>query len=194
MSSSANFPGALIGATICFMKERNRIWCAGGYANWLGAGITMRGNGSMIGPDLAKVAEVQWLPGMGTLIPTEVIDRVGGFDKRAFPQYFGDTDFSLRVHRAGIKVMVSPDALLYNDVASTGVLLPAGAISLKTARNVLFSMRSHANLKIRMRFWMRHCPLPLVPWQAARFYVPLCAAIFKKLTWDRLRTTRQETC
>jgi len=183
--------GALIGSMICFLRDRERIWCAGGYSNWLGSGVTMRGNGGKIGPEWEEIAEVQWLPGMGTLISRDVIERIGNMDQLAFPQYFGDTDFSLRAHRAGIRVMVCPDAVLYNDVESTGVLLPSGAITWAIARNVLFSMRSHANMKIRLRFWLRHCPLPLVPWQVTRFYLPLFAVITKKMTWDRLPWSRK---
>ena len=189
VQAAETHPGALMGSTIYFMRDRKRIWCAGGYTNWLSQGAYMRGDRCELGPERIMPTEVQWLPGMGTLIPSEVIDRIGRMDARAFPQYFGDTDFSMRAYRAGIPVMVSPDAILYNDVESTGVLLPSGAIKWRTACNVLFSIRSHANVRIRLRFWLRHCPLPLVPWQVVRFYLPLCATIAKKLTWDRLLRT-----
>ena len=157
----------------------------------------MRANGEKDGPEWNTPAEVRWLPGMGTLIPAEVIERVGMMDANAFPQYFGDVDFSLRARRAGVPLVVCPEARLYNDVASTGVLVPPGPMDISSAVTVLCSIRSHASWRTRWRFWLRHCPWPLVAWQATRFYIPLMAAIAKKLTWDRWiqrRKWTQELC
>jgi len=180
-------PGALVGSKVYFLRQPERVWSAGGKTDWLRNGAYQRGNDRVDGPEWSAPAEVEWLPGMGTLIPAEVVERVGMMDARHFPQYFGDVDFCLRARRAGVKVLLCPEAKLYNDVELTGALLPKGAINWKIAATVLGSQRSHSNWRTRLRFWARHCPAPLIPWQIVRFYGPLLAAIVKKLTWDRAR-------
>ncbi|MGC8669518.1 MAG: glycosyltransferase family 2 protein, partial [Chthonomonadales bacterium] len=183
-------PGAIVGPLIAFRNQPDTIWCAGGRVDWLRRGTYMDGNGEPDGPAWAEIRKATWLPGMGSLIPWSVVQQLGGMDAASFPQYFGDTDFTLRAHRAGIPLLVCPEARLYNDVASTGSLLPPGPITWQKAREVLFSMRSHANIRTRLRFWMRHCPIGLVPWQAMRFYIPLLAAIAKKLMMQAARARR----
>jgi GT2 family glycosyltransferase len=186
MRSARECPGALIGSMIHRMDDPSRLWCAGGFTDWWGSGIGMRADRSADLTAERPVLPVHWLPGMGTLIPNSVIERIGMMDADGFPQYFGDADFCLRARQAGIPVLLCPEARLYNDVSSTGELLPQGAIDWKRAVSILCSLRSHANWRIRWRFWLRHCPPFLVLWQALRFYLPLLAAMAKKLTWDRL--------
>lgn len=173
-------PGCLVGSLITFADQSERIWCAGGRLDWLGRGAFM----STTAPQ-AQFWRVAWLPGMGTLVPLEVYDRVGGIDARSFPQYFGDTDFSLRVARLGVPVLCHRSLRLRNQAALTGLLLPAGPINLGTAWAILTHRRSHSNFPTRVRFWLRHCPLPLVPWQLVRYYLPLLAAMVKKLLQNK---------
>lgn len=169
-------PGCMVGSVVSFANDPERIWCAGGRINWLSRGAFMDTRVPQ-----ADCWPVEWLPGMGSLVPIGVYDLVGGVDARVFPQYFGDTDFSLRVRRAGVPVLCHRSMRLVNQADSTGILLPSGGIDLKTAWAILSHRRSHSNLPTRLRFWLRHCPFPLVPWQAARFYLPLLAAMAKKV-------------
>lgn len=192
VDAAQTHPGAIVGPLICFKDRPNVIWCAGGRVNWLGRGPWMHGNGAAHGPHLEAPIKAQWLPGMGTLVPWNILQQLGGMDARNFPQYFGDTDFTLRACKAGIPLLVCPQARLYNDVASTGMLLPSGPIGLGVVRTLLWSQRSHSNLRTRFRFWMRHCPWPLIPWQAVRFYTPLMAAIARKMLLQPVHALRRK--
>lgn len=174
-------PDSMVGSVIAFANHPERIWCAGGRINWLSRGATM----ATSLPDTLECWPVDWLPGMGSLVPVRVYERVGGVDYRAFPQYFGDTDFSLRVSRAGTSLLCHRSMRMVNQADSTGILLPSGGIDLKMAWDILTHRRSHSNLPTRLSFWLRHCPWPLIPWQMARFYVPLFAAIGKKILQGR---------
>jgi GT2 family glycosyltransferase len=186
LRGSKEHPRALIGAFVFDVKNPHVIWGAGGAVDWWRSGLLMRDNELNVSPELLKPKQVDWLPGMGTLIPVEVLEQTGKIDAKTFPQYFGDADFCLRAGRKGVAIWVWPEAKLYNDVESTGYLLPQGAITWKTAVNILCSLRSHSHWVTRLRFWMRHCPPLLIPWQVFRFYGPLLAIIAKKLTLDRL--------
>ena len=129
------------------------------------------------GPAFETVAPVDWLPGMGTLIPVEIFQQLRGMDASSFPQYFGDTDFTLRARLAGVPILVCPQSILRNDIDSTGLLWRRGPVDLPRLRMILFSQRSHANFATRLRFWRRHCPAGLWAWQWLRFYGPLFASV-----------------
>jgi GT2 family glycosyltransferase len=180
-------PGAVVGPLICCLHDPERIWSVGGVTNWLRSGTAMRATQQLPDEWGNVPLEVHWLPGMGTLIPVTVFEIIGVMDERNLPQYFADADFCLRARRQGIPILLCPQARLYNDVRSTGVLLPSGPIEWRTVVAVFCSRRSHSQWLTRWRFWRRHCPLPLLPWQVVRFYVPVLAAMAKKLTWDRMR-------
>ncbi|MBT9585568.1 glycosyltransferase family 2 protein [bacterium] len=184
MEVSRQQPAAIIGSQILALENRDQIWCVGGGAQWSGRGIYMLGNGQRYQPGSHEVKAVDWLPGMGTLIPGAAIAATGGMDTRHFPQYFGDTDFSMRARKKGFPVLVCPKSLLFNETSITGVVLKPGPVSLRRARDLLFSRRSHANIPTRLRFWLRHCPPLWIPWQVTRFYLPIFASLFKKILVD----------
>ncbi len=177
MTAAMSRPDAVIGSRIVYQSNLDKTWCVGGRADWQGRGVFMLTSTPL---GAKSIFAVDWLPGMGSLIPAPIFHQLGGIDEVAFPQYFGDTDFSLRVKKAGIPVLVCVESIVVNDVESTGLLLRPGAITMAQAKALLFSMRSHANIPTRMRFWLRHCPPLLIPWQAARFYGPVLGSILKK--------------
>jgi GT2 family glycosyltransferase len=98
------------------------------------------------------------LPGRGTLIPLAAITRVGFYEDRSFPQYFGDEDFSLRAKAAGFELFVSSSATLLSHVEMTGT--GRHGQTLSSFVSSLFSMRSPNQLSRRWRFIWRHCPAP----------------------------------
>jgi GT2 family glycosyltransferase len=173
-------PNALFGSRVVYAQRPHKVWCCGGRVDWSRRGAYMLQDGS---PEaqLKEPFEVDWLPGMGTLVPATIYTALGGFDQTWFPQYFGDTDFCLRARKAGIPVMVDPRSQLANDVQSTGLLLAPGRIRPADVLALTTSLRSHMNVRVRLRFLRRHCPAPLVPWQVLRTYVPFLTACVKKL-------------
>lgn len=179
--SALSQPEAIFGPVILQVDRPDLIWAAGGLVHWAGRGLYSRGAGQRFEGRWRTAEQVQWLPGMGMTFSTSVLNRTGFPDAATFPQYFGDADFSLRASAQGIPVIVQPEAVLFNDVASTGVLLPPGPVRLSQALATLLSRRSHANVIDRTRFLVRHCHPLFVPWQLTRFYVPLVATILKKL-------------
>jgi GT2 family glycosyltransferase len=66
------------------------------------------------GEPLPEVLHVNLLPGRGTLYPAEVLDLVGYMRPALLPHYRADYEFSNRVARTGIPLVVSTRALLYN--------------------------------------------------------------------------------
>ena len=140
-------------------SRRERIFFGGGIMHpWKGL--------RMIQGELERVAltpkETQWCGGMGVLFRAELFRRVGGFDAKTFPHYFGDADFCLRFRKQGYALCFCPSSVVYNDTSSTGSGQLSGRIRDMFAS--LFSRRSHLNLKDAWRFYKRHRPL-LLPLQ-----------------------------
>ncbi len=69
------------------------------------------------------------ITGRGSLISRKVFEMVGLYDERRLPHYGADTEFSLRVWRAGIKVFVAPDAVVALHLLSTGMKVPSDFVT-----------------------------------------------------------------
>lgn len=101
------------------------------------------------------VKDVDWFCGQGILIHKSVFARIGYFDEKVFPQYYGDADFALRAKKSGFKNLVFPELKLTNDTSTTGI----SHIKNKTIRQFLdsfFSIRSNANIIKDIQFYNRH--------------------------------------
>jgi GT2 family glycosyltransferase/tetratricopeptide (TPR) repeat protein len=61
-----------------------------------------------------QVLEATRLNGFCLLAPQEVFDKVGGFDKRFGRGFFDDDDLSLRVRRAGYRLLVAQEVFIHH--------------------------------------------------------------------------------
>ncbi|MCB0429128.1 MAG: glycosyltransferase family 2 protein [Flavobacteriales bacterium] len=59
------------------------------------------------------------LPTRGVVMPADVLKRLNYFDDKTFPQYNSDYDFVLRAARKGVKVFVSYDAYVLENMQLT---------------------------------------------------------------------------
>jgi GT2 family glycosyltransferase len=57
-----------------------------------------------------------YVAGCGILLSRRMLERVGLFDERFF-MYYEDMDFSLRVRRAGYRIVLAPDARMWHKVS-----------------------------------------------------------------------------
>lgn len=57
-----------------------------------------------------------YVAGCGILLSRQMLERVGLFDERFF-MYYEDMDFSLRVRRAGYRIVLAPDARMWHKVS-----------------------------------------------------------------------------
>ena len=62
-----------------------------------------------------------YLTGLGTLIPIDVFNEVGMYDRTHFPQYFADADLSLRAEKVGYHLAVTPESICYVDPGSAWI-------------------------------------------------------------------------
>jgi GT2 family glycosyltransferase len=100
-----------------------------------------------------KVTTCDWLPGMGTITHKSVYEKIGWLDEENFPQYHGDSDFTLRAKKAGYKVIVHPDLMIFNDTLHSGLRHDKSAKRLVQS---LFSIKSNYNIKKDFLFYKKH--------------------------------------
>jgi GT2 family glycosyltransferase len=107
------------------------------------------------------VVEADTVFGRATLIPVEAFDLVGNYRAKEFPQYWGDSDFSLRAQRAGIRQLVTFSTIVRcaEDARTTGLhYIPQRIVSLRQAARMLLSRRSNLCLLYAARFMWLHAP------------------------------------
>lgn len=143
----------IIGSKIFSSLSDRIIWSYGGYFNPKNGIKRMIGLNEKDGENYNKPLEVDWLTGMGTLIPANTIDTIGYWDEKKFPQYFGDSDFTYRAKKAGYKILAIPSLEIWNDLSNTGIV---HGLSFKKLWKSLFSMRSYYNIKDNIAFYKRH--------------------------------------
>jgi len=100
-----------------------------------------------------------WLTGMGSLIPSTVIAKLGYWDNINFPQYAADFDFTLRASKAGVEIIANPKMVLYNRTEFSSYM----GHSIKTFLKSLNpkNLKSRYNIKIKIQMYKMHCVGPL---------------------------------
>jgi len=156
-----------------------RLRHAGGSIKWPSRGILLRDEGAIYNPD-SGVVQCDWLPGMALAFSSELFTELGGFDERVFPQYRGDTDFTLRARAKGKPCVVSYACWVTNDPEQSGMNF-SSRVSPKSFLNGLFSLKSNYQLKSTIKFAARYCPRPFIPIYLTLFYLRYAYATMK--TW-----------
>lgn len=144
---------AIIGSKVYLDPEYSRIWTMGGYFDTHTGEKRFSVYNTIDGPEYQEVKEVDWLPGMGTLVPAEIIKKIGYWDNIHFPQYHGDSDFTLRARKYGYKVLLNPTLKMWNDNNNTG-LWHKGRFDLFFKS--LFHIRSNFNIAKDIKFYKIH--------------------------------------
>lgn len=172
--------GAIVCSVIVAAGAEDRVWAAGGGVSWPFRGefhhVGVRRSGAS-----GQSVVVDWSPGMGTLIPMSVVERIGDYDEKNMPQYLADADLCLRAKRAGFVTLLCPESIIYNRVEMTGGIGSDGAISLGDALWVFTNIRSSEFVRARLTFMFRHCPLPLLVPAVGYRYGRLLAHLARRL-------------
>ncbi|MFH1861581.1 MAG: glycosyltransferase family 2 protein [bacterium] len=182
------FPDSLIASKILFASEPWKIWCMGGKVNWRSGRCWVVGCGQLDDHRWMEPVEADWLAGMSVLVPVEVFRRGIWVDEKAFPQYCGDSDFSMRAKLAGFQLIVWPPSRVYNKVENSGLdtrlLQRIEPFSLRLFIATLTSIKSSKAFCTFGKWVLRHAPvyswLPLFLRQYG-FYFLKCVQVLLRL-------------
>ncbi len=132
---------AVIAGKILYADAPSKIWYAGGKINWLTGRTVHYG---IHEPDDGKYDDekiVTFISGCCMFLPIKIIDIVGLMDEDYF-LYCEDTDYCLRILKAGYRIMYEPKSKIYHKInASTNKI--AGIQTYYLVRNKLYIIKKH---------------------------------------------------
>lgn len=136
-------PAGIIAPVIYYAGQPDVIWSAGARHNPLNLEIvdTWRGK---TGSSLGSVPyPVEFITACGMLVSATCFEKTGLFDERFF-MYYEDSDFSLRVRRAGCQILIDPQAHMWHKVAASSGGSDSASERYWMARSSLIYFRKHA--------------------------------------------------
>jgi GT2 family glycosyltransferase len=159
----------VIGSKILVNGSPETIWSMGGCFNPRNGKYNMYGYFKKDNKEFCQIKNVDWLTGMGTLVPVGVIEKIGYWDQKNFPQYHGDSDFTYRAKLAGFKIIVHPELIIFNNVKNSGIEHNG---NLKQLFRLFTDLRSKSNFGKKLIFYKLHS-------QSIFAYYPLVLSYFK---------------
>jgi GT2 family glycosyltransferase len=160
VQSSQKFNRSIIGSLV-MDKSSSKIWDAGVYADWQKGSFVSLADDAVrnIKKHMKYGTSINVLPTKGTLFPIEIFRKIGNFDKKNFPHYLSDYEFTYRAFNRGFNLMVDYQAKIYNDTGNTGI---GGEDDKKRYWGniipLLFSRRSRINIIDQFNIIRVSCP------------------------------------
>ena len=153
---------AIVGPKVYYLQSPQRIFSAGGIAEWWGRGMRNRGIGRIDTGRFNECTDVDWLGGAGTLVRRDTFSKIGMMDAEKF-RWGSDFDFSYRAKCSGMRVLIESDAVMWHDA---GDITPHGRQKPLTLREMFsnfFNERTPFHLKRQWTIYRVHCPRPWMP-------------------------------
>jgi GT2 family glycosyltransferase len=154
LKDNPGYKSSLIVSKILWADKKDMLFNFGCLFNEKTGKKTLRGTNEEDRDSFNTIRPVDWSGGMGTLIPSEALVKIGFFDPINFPQYHGDSDMFLRAKKAGFSAYAVPSLRIYNDRETTGVKRIRKFSDLIP---FFTSNRSNYNLSQNIKFTKRHC-------------------------------------
>lgn len=111
-----------------------------------------------IGEDEHFFDGVDVLPGRGTLVPVGALRTVGNVDAKVFPHYLADYDLTYRIKKAGFKLGVAYDAVVFAHLNETGFQAAEAGSGFRVLWRSLTGRKSMGNFRDHWNFISRHAP------------------------------------
>lgn len=165
------------------MENPSQIFSCGALFNKYTGKKVVIGNGEEDYGQYDEIIEADWCGGMGTFLPTKLIEEIGYFDQNIFPQYDGDTDFFLRAKGKGYRVLCYPELIIYNNEKNTG---RRDGYSFANYIWWMTDIKSFMNVQTRFRLFRRHTHTYISYLYLLYLYTRFTIAYFYKLSIGRL--------
>jgi GT2 family glycosyltransferase len=155
--ASKLFPNALIGSLVADINCKDIIVSGGVQIDWKTAKWMNLNSGiSRISLPSDFNVEVSTLTGRGVLIPTNVFREIGLYDEEHILQC-GDTELPIRASKAGYKLIVSYNSVVFNYPEDKDNINHKINYRLTDLVEYYWGNKSHTNLKTR--FWFAYSAL-----------------------------------
>ena len=109
--------------------------------------------------NMEVIANIDALPGKGTLIPISVFKKVGNFNYKQLPHYIADYEFTIRAKNSGFNLIVDTKAIVKHYWNATGISSKDNNNkSYKQAWSLLLGRKSMNNIVDWVVFVLLCCP------------------------------------
>jgi GT2 family glycosyltransferase len=156
----------VLGSKTFFYDNPDRLNTAGGSINWKTGQPSLIGYGEKDDGRFDKIREVDTVSGCSLFIKREVIEDIGLMDERFF-LYFEETDWVVRAHRAGYKVVYVPGSKIWHKVSAAVGGHESPLMKYYMTRNNLLFMKNNADEKTYRHFLLNYL-LNLMPRELMR--------------------------
>jgi hypothetical protein len=104
-----------VGPLIYYHEQPDLIWSAGGAIDWRRGVSTMYGSGERDAGQYSEARSVDFVTGCALLVRRAALERAGLLDDRFF-MYYEETEWCVRIARAGLQIMFEPAARLWHKI------------------------------------------------------------------------------
>jgi GT2 family glycosyltransferase len=132
----------------------NDIWCAGAYLSKIGLPKYLLGGESLLTINMpSSIDDIQYFPN-ACMVRKDVLEIVP-LDFKMFPHNWAETDFCLRILKAGYKLKTIPSAIERHHIGYTGSLTRIGPEKTydQAKSRILFRRRHLSGLTNWLNFW-----------------------------------------
>jgi GT2 family glycosyltransferase len=107
----------IAGPAIYYHSLPDTLWSAGGAIDWEHGSTRMLGIGERVrDPSRTLPQPVDFVTGCALLIRSDVIKKIGLLDERFFA-YYEETEWCVRVKKAGFKIVFIPQACIWHKIS-----------------------------------------------------------------------------
>jgi GT2 family glycosyltransferase len=136
----------VVGPMIYYFDQPNVIWSAGGFIDWKEGTAWMIGLNEVDRDQFGHLPrQVDFVTGCALLIKMPLVEQVGMLDPRFFA-YFEETEWCVRVTRAGYKIMHIPQARLWHKISADAREASPQVHYYMTRNRLLFLKLSQAGI------------------------------------------------
>ena len=96
----------------------------------------------------------------------KIFDLVGNYNSKILPHYGGDNEFTFRMKKNGIKVILDPSFYIYIDETDTGFNSHYKILTFRERLKSLFHLKSTSHLKTAIKFSFLVAPYYSQPFNA----------------------------
>ena len=153
-------PNSIIGSLCLFKHDPKKIETSAHIMDWKKArSYALTRFGEQLSSKHRGIVEVTHVCAKGVLIPCKVFKKIGLYDAKYFPQYQSDTDFTLRAHKAGYKILLDYDSRVFSEVNRQNIGIDGSKITMRSFVSTFRGRYSLNNYWVLKNFAEKHFSL-----------------------------------
>ena len=118
MVKASNINNSVISPKIYYFDNKDMIWSAGGEIKWNRGYTIQYGMNEIDKGQFNERKDIDFATGCCMLIPKNIVNEIGLMPEEYF-LYFEDTDYCVKIKKAGYQIIYEPEAFMYHKVSAT---------------------------------------------------------------------------